>query len=81
MMDPNRDDPLEEDPRTREEREPPVVPAISSEQPVTAAGIGLAYVERTEDAAADNDQESHTSPSDNDGETVPRDEVVDQTGG
>ncbi len=29
----------------------------------------------------DNDQESHVSPSDNDGETVPQDEVVDQVGG
>ena len=26
----------------------------------------------------DNDQESHVSPSDNDGETVPADEVVDE---
>lgn len=30
---------------------------------------------------SDNDQESHVSPSDNDGETIPQDEVVDQTGG
>lgn len=29
----------------------------------------------------DNDQDSHVSPSDNDGETVPQDEVVDQVGG
>ena len=52
MMDPNRDDPLEE-------REP----------------------EQSEDAVADNDQESHVSPPDNDGETIPEDEVVDQVGG
>jgi hypothetical protein len=29
----------------------------------------------------DNDQDSHVSPADNDGETVPQDEVVDQVGG
>ena len=30
---------------------------------------------------ADNDQDSHVSPPDNDGETVPQDEVADQAGG
>jgi hypothetical protein len=34
-----------------------------------------------EERESDNDQDSHASPSDNDGETVPRDEVVDQVGG
>ncbi len=52
------------------------MPAISAEQPAIAAGIGLgAYVGR------DNDQESHVPPTDNDGETVAHDEVVDQAGG
>jgi hypothetical protein len=65
MMDPYRDDPLDED-----------------EQPSAAAGIGVgAYVGRTEERDADNDQGSHVSPSDNDGETVPSDEVVDRVGG
>jgi hypothetical protein len=57
-------------------------PAISSGEPPTAAGVGVGlYVGRTEEREADNDQESHVSPPDNDGETVPRDEVVDQVGG
>lgn len=51
-------------------------PAISSEQPPIAAGVGVgAYVGRTEEREADNDQDSHVSPTDNDGETVPQDEV------
>jgi hypothetical protein len=37
-------------------------------------------LEQREEPDADNDQESHVSPSDNDGETVPEDEV-DQPGG
>lgn len=80
-MDPNRDDPIEESaPESRPA--PEVVPAISSEQPPIAAGIGVdSYVGRTEERDADNDQESHVSPPDNDGETVPQDEVVDQVGG
>jgi hypothetical protein len=66
MNDQNRDDLLEG------RDEPEVVPAISSEQPPIAAGIGV---------TVDNDQDSHVSPSDNDGETVPQDQVVDQVGG
>jgi hypothetical protein len=89
MIDPYRDDPLEEsDGEGR--RDPAVVPSLSSEQMPFTAGIGVAsYVGRTEepepdnsaDTEADNDQDSHTSPPDNDGETIPRDEVVDQVGG
>ena len=57
MMDPNRDDPLEEQ-ETDRRLEPEGAPAMS-----------------------DNDQESHVSPPDNDGETVPQDEVVDKVSG
>jgi hypothetical protein len=46
-------------------------PRHSAEQPPTAEVLGVVL---------DNDQESHVSPSDNDGETVPEDEV-DQPGG
>jgi hypothetical protein len=60
MMDPWRDDPVEE----------------------SDSRVGVdAYVDRTEEREPDNDQERHVSPSDNDGETVPADEVADQTGG
>jgi hypothetical protein len=31
--------------------------------------------------STDNDQDSHVSPPDNDGETIPSDEVVEQVGG
>lgn len=79
MIDPNRDDPVEES-DGEGHRDPAVVPALSSEQMPFTQGIGLAsYVGRSEER--DNDQESHTSPPDNDGETVPSDEVVDQVGG
>ncbi|MEA2677783.1 MAG: hypothetical protein QOJ81_1924 [Chloroflexota bacterium] len=81
-MDPWRDDPIENDDTDRRRDEPEVVPAVSAEQPFVAAGIGVdAYVGRSEESDGDNDQESHVSPADNDGETVPRDEVVDQVGG
>jgi hypothetical protein len=62
---------------------PEVVPAISAERPSIAGGVGAAYVGRDHDLARqhDLDQESHVSPTDNDGETVPRDEVVDKVGG
>ena len=81
MIDPNRDDPVEEQEGDRRP-EPEVVPAISSEQPPIAAGIGVdAYVGRTEELDTDNDQQSHVSPPDNDGETVPQDEVIDKVGG
>ena len=63
MMDPWRDDPIEE--------EPSVVGGI---------GVG-AYVGRTEERERDIDQDEHVEPTDNDGETVPRDEVVDRAGG
>ena len=43
-------------------------------------GVG-GDIERTEAGEADNDQESHVSPPDNDGETIPEDEVADQVGG
>lgn len=77
MNDPNRDE-LE---GSEQRDEPEIVPAISAEQPPIAAGIGVgAYVGRTEDLEQDNDQESHVSPSDNDGETVPSDQVVDEAG-
>jgi hypothetical protein len=57
-------------------------PAIPSGEPPVAAGIAAGlYVGRTEEREADNDQESHVSPPDNDGETVPRDDVVDHVGG
>ncbi len=72
MMDLNRDDPIEEE--RQEEQKPDVVPAIASEQPSVAAGIGTAFV------GNDNDQESHVSPADNDGETVPGDQVDNRTG-
>jgi len=80
-MDPNRDDPIEEsDDEGR--RDPAVVPSLSSEQMPFTAGMGkAAYSGRAEDVAADNDQDSHVSPPDNDGETIPRDEVVDEVGG
>ena len=83
MVDPWRDEPEQQQESARQREEPEAVPAISSEQPSVAAGIGVgAYVGRTEeDDAADNDQESHVSPADNDGETVPQDEVADQVGG
>lgn len=46
------------------------------EEPDVAAGIGVgAYVGRPDEPRPDNDQESHVSPPDNDGETVPQDEV------
>lgn len=47
------------------------------EGPDVAAGIGVgAYVGRPAEPRPDNDQESHVSPPDNDGETVPQDEVA-----
>jgi len=45
------------------------------EEPDVAAGIGAAYVGRPDEPRPDNDQGSHVSPPDNDGETVPQDEV------
>ena len=46
------------------------------EEPDVAAGIGVgAYVGRPDEPRPDNDQDSHVSPPDNDGETVPQDEV------
>ena len=76
MNDAKRDDPPKEADADGRRPEPEVVPAISAEQPPIAAGIGVgAYV------GSDNDQESHVTPADNDGETVPRDEVVNQVGG
>jgi hypothetical protein len=73
-MDPRGED-LREETDNQQRDEPEVVPAISSEQPPVAAGVGVgAYVGR------DNDQESHVPPADNDGETVPHDEVADQAG-
>lgn len=75
MTDPGHDSIADSETSGRRE-EPDVVPAISSEQPPIAAGVGVgAYVGRTEEGEPDNDQESHVSPSDNDGETVPQDEV------
>jgi hypothetical protein len=77
----NRDEPLQESDRAGH-RDPAVVPSISSEQMPFTEGIGIAaYSPRAQEANADNDQGSHTSPPDNDGETVPEDEVVDQVGG
>lgn len=56
--------------------EPPeVVPAISAQQPGVGAAIGVeAFGNRADesvDEVMDNDEESHVSPPDNDGETVP----------
>jgi hypothetical protein len=62
--------------------EPDVVPPISPGQPPVALGIGVGvYVGRTEEPDSDNDQESHVSPTDNDGETVPLDKASDEVGG
>lgn len=75
-MDPRRDDPMEDPEGGGRRDEPDVVPAISSEQPPIATDVGVgAYVGRTEESESDNDQDSHVSPPDNDGETVPQDEV------
>ncbi|MEP7360903.1 MAG: hypothetical protein ABI744_04920 [Chloroflexota bacterium] len=82
MTDPNGDDAIEDEEREPKRREPAVVPAISSEQPLFGADLGqAAYATRPEENGPENDQESHASPSDNDGETVPRDEVVDDVDG
>lgn len=83
MMDPWRDDPDQEQDLSRRREEPEDAPAISAEQPSIAAGIGTAYVGRDRDVnhELDNDQDSHVSPPDNDGETVPQDEVEDQASG
>ena len=76
MMDPWRDDPVEDSDADGRREEPDDGPAITSEQPPIAAGVGVgAYVGRTEESEPDNDQDSHVSPPDNDGETVPQDEV------
>ena len=56
--------------------------STSAEAPVLGTPMDVgAYVERTEETHLDNDQESHVSPSDNDGETIPQDQVVDNVGG
>ena len=75
MNDANRDDPVQEGDTQAPRPVPEVVPAISSEQPPIAAAIGAAYVGHA------NDQGSEVPPAENDGETVPRDEVADQAGG
>jgi hypothetical protein len=76
MSDTKRDESTTEADAESQRPEPEVVPAISAKQPPIAAGVGVgAYVE------SDNDQESHVTSADNDGETVPREEVVDHVGG
>jgi hypothetical protein len=66
MMDPLRDERDQEDEPTA-----PEMPALG-----TPIGVG-AYVELSEEGDLDNDQENHVSPSDNDGETIPQDEVAE----
>ena len=69
------DEPTTEQPEQPVRDEPEVVPAISSEQPGVGAAIGVeAFGNRAQEAVdevMDNDEDSHVSPSDNDGETVP----------
>jgi len=70
---PDKDPNDVDEPREARE-EPEVVPAQSAEQPVLGAALGVAaYSPQDPDAplTGDNDEDSHVSPTDNDGETVP----------